>query len=34
MKVLVDANATKANVESSTKQFLCGPCSHYGGCSG
>lgn len=31
MKVIVKATETKKEV--STKQFLCGPCSHLGGCS-
>lgn len=31
MKVIVKKADT--NKETSTKQFLCGPCSHLGGCS-
>lgn len=30
MKVILDQNETK--IDSSIKQFLCGPCAHYGGC--
>ena len=30
MKVVVEKSET--TLESSTKQFLCGPCANYGGC--
>lgn len=30
MKIVLKANENQK--ETSTKQFLCGPCSHLGGC--
>ena len=31
MKVILE-NSNTTN-DATTKQFLCGPCSHYGGCN-
>ena len=31
MKIIL--KPTNVEADASTKQYLCGPCSHYGGCS-